>query len=96
MATFIRLANMTAEGVKKVGDFPSLLGEAKAIMEEEGVKILHGYATLGRYDFVVVLEAPDEKAVAKASARIAAKGNFGAETMAAFPIGEFGELMQGA
>ena len=95
MATFIRLAKMTSQGVSKVRDFPTLLGEAKAIMEQEGVKILHGYATLGRYDFVVVLEAPDEKAVAKASALIAEKGNFAAETMAAFPIGEFGALFQG-
>lgn len=94
MATFVRLVNMTGDGIRRIQDFPKLLAEAKGIMEKEGVRIIHGYATLGRYDFVVVLEAPDEKAMAKASALIGSKGNFSAETMAAFPIQEFGDLVK--
>ena len=58
----------------------SVLGEARTVLKEEGVKIVGAYATMGRYDFVVIVEAPDEKAMMKASALIGATGNFTKKT----------------
>ncbi|MCZ6691468.1 MAG: GYD domain-containing protein [Planctomycetota bacterium] len=92
MAIFIRLAKMTEHGVRRIQDLDRVMGEVKEIAEAEKVKIVNMYATMGEYDFVAILEAPDDKAMMKFSGRVGAKGNFNAVTMAALPIAEFKAL----
>lgn len=94
MATFVRLARMTEHGARRMRDFSRVLAEAKETFDENGVKVLHAYATLGRYDFVVILEAPDQQSVMRACAMVGARGNASAETMAALPIDEFTQLFE--
>ena len=94
MPLFIRLANLTEQGVQNIGNAPEILAEAKEIMAKEGARIVHAYATLGRYDVVAVIEAPDEKAAIKVSALIGAKGNIRAETLPAIPVEEFIESVK--
>lgn len=91
MPLFIRLANLTESGVKNIKNLPKMLEEAKKVMEEHDTKLLTAYITLGKYDLVAVIEAPDAKTATKVSALIAAKGNFRAETLAAVPVQEFME-----
>ncbi len=93
MATFIRLASLTEQGVKNVKNLQDMLGEARAIMEERGAKLVQGWITLGEYDIVAVIEAPDSKTAAQVSALIGAQGNFRANTLAAVPITEFIETI---
>lgn len=66
-----------------------MLAEAKEIMEANGARILQAYTTLGQYDVIAVIEAPDDRTAAKISAMIANLGNFKAETMPAIPIEDF-------
>ena len=89
MATFIMLSTLTDDGASTIVDEP---GRIKAVNEElsaMGVKVLSQYAVLGPYDFVNVVEAPDNMTVAKASAKLSRRGSVRLLTMPAIPIDEF-------
>ena len=94
MPTFIRLASLTDQGIKNIRNFRQMLGEAKEIMESHGVHLIQGWATLGDYDVVAVIEAPDAKTAAQVSALIASKGNFKAKTLSAVPIGDLSDAVE--
>lgn len=94
MATFIRLARLTEHGNRRIRDFGRVLKEARAVLKDEGVKIVGAYATMGRYDFVVIVEAPDEKAMMRASALVGATGNVTAETLTAVSMDDFDDLFK--
>ena len=72
MPTFIRLASLTEQGIKNIRNFRDMLGEAKEIMEQHGVKLRQGWATLGDYDVVAVIDAPDAKTAAQVRENVAA------------------------
>ena len=93
MPKFIRLATLTEQGTRNVKNLGQMLQEAKQVMKESGVTFETAYTTLGPYDIVAIIDAPDAAAASKASALIAAKGNFRAQTLAAIPIEEFISLM---
>ncbi len=95
MATFIRLVTLTDQGVKNIGKFTEHVAEARKILEANNAKLVQIYATLGRYDFVAIIEAPDEKAAMTASALIASQGTFRAETLPAVPLEEFKKTVEG-
>jgi len=58
-------------------------------IEEFGIRVLHQWATLGEFDFVNVVEAPDIETIAKASVSIAARGSVRIQTLPALEIGAF-------
>ena len=58
-------------------------------MEELGCKVLHQWATLGEFDFVNIVEAPDIATVAKVSISLSARGSTKIETLPALEIEEF-------
>jgi len=94
MPTFIRLASLTEQGIRNIRDFKDMLAEAQEIMEEHGVRLQQGWATLGDYDVVAVIEAPDAKTAAQVSALIASKGNFRAKTLSAVPISDLSDAIR--
>ena len=59
MPVFIMLTKLTSNGVKTIKDNPSRVQEVNKEVEQLGVKVLSQWATLGEYDFVSVVEAPD-------------------------------------
>ena len=61
MAHFIMLTNLTPDGVKTLKNNPARVKEVNKEVEQLGVKVLDQWATLGQYDFVTVVEAPDER-----------------------------------
>jgi uncharacterized protein with GYD domain len=89
MAVFIMLTKLTPNGVKTIKDNPGRVQEVNREVEQLGVKVLNQWATLGEYDFVSVLEASDEKAMAKVSVELGSRGTTSNETMAAIPAEEF-------
>ena len=95
MARFIRLANLTEKGVANVANLQDMVNEAKQIMADHGVTLVEAHVTLGRYDIVAVIEAPDTQTAAAVSALIAAKGNFRAETLPATSVTEFVQAVSG-
>jgi uncharacterized protein with GYD domain len=89
MAVFIMLTKLTPNGVKTIKDNPGRVQEVNREVEQLGVKVLNQWATLGEYDYVSVLEASDEKAMAKVSVELGSRGTTSNETMAASPAEEF-------
>ncbi len=89
MPVFIMLTKLTANGVRTLKDNPSRVHEVSKEVEQLGVKVVDQWATLGEYDFVSVVEAPDEKAMAKVSVELGSRGTTSNETLAAIPSEEF-------
>ena len=89
MPTYIMLTRLTSDGVKTVKDNPSRVQEVNKEVEQLGIKVINQWATLGEYDFVTVVEAPDEKAMAKLSVEMGSRGTVMNETMTAIDAEEF-------
>jgi uncharacterized protein with GYD domain len=82
------LTNLTAEGVRTLKNNPGRIDEVNREVEQMGVKVLSQYATLGQYDFVTVVEAPDDKTMAKVSVELGSRGTMTSQTLAAIPAGD--------
>ena len=89
MPVFIMLTRLTPNGVKTIKDNPGRVQEVNREVEQLGIKVLNQWATLGEYDFVSVVEASDEKAMAKVSVELGSRGTTSNETMAAIPGEDF-------
>jgi uncharacterized protein with GYD domain len=89
MPTYILLTSLTAQGVQTLRSNPDRLREVNRDVEELGAKVLHQWATLGPFDFVNVVEAPDDLTIARVSVALGARGSAKLQTMAAIEIDEF-------
>lgn len=89
MPTYLMLTNLTAEGVRTLKNNPSRVAEVNKEVEQIGARVVAQYATLGQYDFVTVVEAPDEKTMAKVSVELGSRGTMSSQTLAAIPAEEF-------
>jgi len=89
MPIYILLSTLTAEGRKTVKDRPERILEVDKEIEAFGVKVLSQYAVLGPYDFVNVVEAPDNEAIGRASAELGSRGTVQIISMPATPVEEF-------
>lgn len=93
MATFITLANYTTQGIANIKDSPARLDAAREQLAALGVSIKDFYLTMGEYDIVTVVEAPDNTAAAKALIALGAQGNVSTTTLAALTEEEFRDLL---
>ena len=89
MPTYLMLTNLTAEGVRTLKNNPSRVAEVNKEVEQIGARVVAQYATLGQYDFVTVVEAPDEKTMARVSLELGSRGTAHYESLAAIPIDDF-------
>ena len=89
MAVYVMLTRLTDEGRKTVKANPKRLKEVNKEVEAMGVKLLAQYALLGPYDFINILEAPDNKTIARVSLELDSRGTLQSMTMAAMSIDEF-------
>ena len=89
MAHFIMLTNLTPDGVKTLKSNPSRVQEVNKEVEQLGVKVLDQWATLGQYDFVTIIEAPDAETMAKVSVELGSRGTMSHHTLTAIPAEEF-------
>ena len=89
MATYILLSNLTDEGAKTIKKTPGRIKEVNKELRELGVKVVSQYAVLGPYDFVNIVEGPDNETMARVSAELASRGSIKILTMTAIPIDDF-------
>jgi uncharacterized protein with GYD domain len=89
MATFIMLTNLTPDGVKTLKDNPGRVHEVNKEVEQLGVKVVDQWATLGQYDFITVVDAPDEVTMAKVSIELGSRGTMTSQTLGAIPAADF-------
>lgn len=88
MPTYVMLTNLTPDGVRTLKNNPGRVAEVNKEVEQIGAKVVAQYATLGQYDFVTILEAPDETTMAKVSVELGSRGTMTSQTLAAMPAGE--------
>ena len=88
------LTTLTAQGVQTLKSNPERLREVNSDVEELGAKVLHQWATLGPFDFVNVVEAPDAQTIAKVSVALGARGSAKLQTVTAISIDELLETLE--
>lgn len=93
MATFISLVNFTEQGVRNFRATADRAAQFKAMADGVGVKMKDIYWTIGAHDAVMILEAPDDKAVAAALLGLASLGNVRTQTLPAFSSTEVKEII---
>jgi len=96
MSVYILLSKLTTEGRKTIKERPSRMKEVRAEYESSGVKVLEQYATLGPYDFVSVIEAPDNETVGQVSVELCSRGTIEIMTMAAIPVESYISALKSA
>lgn len=94
MAVYIMLTSLTDEGRKTLKKKPERIMEVNKEVEAMGVKILSQYAVLGPYDFVNIVEAPDNETIARVSMELGSRGTIQVLTLAAIPIDRFIESIK--
>lgn len=95
MATYVMLTTLTDEGRKTIKKKPERIKEVSKEVEEMGVKVMSQYAVLGPYDFVNIVEAPDNETMAKVAIELGSRGTVQVMTLAAIPIDQFIERLKG-
>ncbi len=93
MARYLLLSRFTQQGIETIKDGAARLDAAKQTFQELGAELKDFYLTLGAYDAAVVIEAPDDATVAKASLAIGSLGNVRIETLRAFTEEEYREIV---
>jgi uncharacterized protein with GYD domain len=93
MPTYVMLTNLTPEGVQTLKSNPTRVQEVNKEVEQLGVKVLEQWATLGQYDFITIVEAPDDKTMAKVSVELGSRGTMTSQTMGAIPAEELAKAL---
>lgn len=86
MVKYILLSTLTPEGQRTLKEKPERIKEVNKEIEAFGVKVLEQYAVLGPYDFVNIIEAPDNDAVFKMSVELGSRGTIKILTMPAITV----------
>jgi uncharacterized protein with GYD domain len=89
VATFILLSTLTDDGAQTIKEDPARILAVNQELERMGLHVVSQWAVLGPYDFVNVVEAPDNVTVARVSALLSSRGSVKIMTMPAIPIDEF-------
>ncbi len=89
MPTYLMLATLTSDGVQTVKNNPQRIKEVNREVEQLGATVKAQWATLGRFDFVSFVDAPDDMTMARVSMELSSRGTALYETLPAFAIDEF-------
>jgi len=92
MPTYIALLKWTGQGIGNVKDSPSRLDAGRKQFKKIGVKIKDTYLTMGRYDLVCMIEAPDDESFATAMLSLGSQGNVQTETLKAFSEDQYRKI----
>jgi uncharacterized protein with GYD domain len=93
MPTFVMLTNLTADGVKTLKNNPSRVQEVNREVEQLGVKVVDQWAVLGQYDFITIVEAPDDATMAKVSVELGSRGTMTSQTLVAIPTEQLAQSL---
>lgn len=95
MAIYVLLTKLTPEGRQTLHKNPDRLVEVNKEVEQFGCKVIAQYAVLGSYDFVSVLEAPDNETAAHLSVDLGSRGTVNVTTMPAMQVNDFLAKLKG-
>lgn len=89
MATYIMLTTLTPEGVSTIKNNPARIREVNDEISQLGATVKAQWTTLGRFDFVNIVEAPDDATMARVSLELGSRGTSRYETLSAIPVDDF-------
>ena len=89
MGIYVMLTNLTDEGRKTIRENPDRIREVNKEVETMGVKVLAQYVLMGPYDFLNILEAPNNETVAKMTVELGARGTLEILTVPAISLDDF-------
>ena len=93
MPTFMMLSILGPDGFATVRDNPARIRAVNDEVEAMGARVLHQYALLGQWDFVTIIEAPDDRTMIRITSSLAARGTLKTHTLGAIPIGDYIEAL---
>jgi len=89
LPTFVLLSTLTPDGVQTIKNNPQRIREVNKEIEQLGANVKAQWATLGRFDFVNIVEAPDETTMARVSLELGSRGTARYESLTAIPVDDF-------
>lgn len=89
MSTYVMLSTLGPDGWATVREQPDRINKVKEEVEQLGLTVIAQYALMGPYDFLSIIEAPDEAAMSRAAVMLASRGTMKPMTMAAMPVASF-------
>ena len=89
MPTYIMLCTLSPEGVQTIKNNPARIREVNSEVEQLGASVKAQWATLGAFDFIRIVEAPDETTMARVSLELGSRGTARYESLSAIPIDDF-------
>ncbi len=89
MPTYILLSNLTDDGAKTLKEKPQRLQEVNKEIEKLGARVTAQYAVLGPYDFVSIVDCPDNESIARVSVELSSRGSVRLVTLPAIPVANF-------
>jgi uncharacterized protein with GYD domain len=95
MATYVLLSALTPEGGQTLHANPERLAEVNQEISEFGCKVVSQYALLGPYDFLTIVEAPDNETIAHLSVDLGSRGTVKVTTLPAIPIDSLVDKLRG-
>lgn len=95
MPIYVSLLNWTDQGIRKVKETTKRAEAFQTLAQKTKVKVREIHWTMGRYDVVVVMEAPDDQAVSRLMLALGALGNVKSETLRAYSATEMSEILRG-
>lgn len=93
MPTYITLINWTQKGIENVKESPNRLDMAKKAFQAAGAEVKEFYLAMGRYDMVLVGEAPDDETAAKLALTVGSTGAIRTETLRVFTEDEYRRII---
>ena len=96
MALYVMLSKLTTEGRKTMMNNPRRLFEVNQEVEKMGAKVLAQYSVLGQYDFINIMEAPNNEVIARVSSALGSRGTMEPLTLAAMSIQDYVREMETA
>jgi uncharacterized protein with GYD domain len=89
LPTYVMLSTLTPEGVQTIKNNPQRIREVNKEIEQLGASVKAQWAVLGQYDFVNIVEAPDETTMARVSLELGSRGTARYESLVAIPVDDF-------
>jgi uncharacterized protein with GYD domain len=94
MPTYVTLMNWTDQGIRNVRDTVHRREQADALAEKHGAKIEQVYWTVGTYDLVTIVEAPDDESVTAMLLELGSGGNLRTTTLRAYDSEQMSGILQ--
>jgi uncharacterized protein with GYD domain len=93
MATYVALLKFTEHGVKNIKDTCKRAAEYKTNAKKSGIDVKEQFWCMGKYDGVVIFEAPDDETATVAMLSLSSNDNVSTQTLRAFTATEMGKIL---